>query len=297
MSDPIRVAILGLDTSHSVEYPRRMQAPDCAPALRVPGLRATACLRFPSPFQSEQGQDQRQAQLVAWGVRVAKDLDDLLRDADAVMMEINDPALHLEWFKRLAACGKPVYVDKPLADTVAAGGEIVRLAREHGTRAASCSPLRSDAPLAAACAAMPRPVHVHVYGPLGKAPAGSSVVWYGVHSVEMVHRAMGGGAVAVTSRRDACGATVIVDYADRRRATIELTEGAWIYGGSLRDAKAAKTFAVDGEMMYAAMLRDVERFFRGGPPPATLDEAFDVLAILDAADRSLVSARTEPVYR
>lgn len=297
MPDPIRVAILGLDTSHAVEFPRRMQAPDCPEAQRVPGMRATACLRFPSPFQAEAGQDQRQAQLVAWGVRPASDLDDLLRDADAVMVEINDPTLHLPWFERIAACGKPVFIDKPLADTAAAGARILRLAAEHGTRAASASPLRSDAALAAACAAMPKPLCASVYGPLGRAPAGSSIVWYGVHAVEMLHRAMGAGAVAVTTRRDGSGATLIVDYGDRRRGTVELAEGAWIYGGCLRDAQTAQAFAVDAPMIYPALLREVERFFRGGAPPATLADAFEVIAILDAAERSLNSARTEPVYR
>lgn len=297
MPDPIRVAILGLDTSHSVEFPRRMQAPDCAEAQRVPGLRATACLRFPSPFQAESGQDQRQAQLKAWGVRLATDLDDLLRDADAVMLEINDPTLHLSWFERVAACGKPVFIDKPLADTAVAGARILRLAAEHGTRVASASPLRSDAALAAACAAMPKPACASVYGPLGRAPAGSSIVWYGVHAVEMLHRAMGPGAIAVTTRRDGSGAILIVDYGDRRRGTVELSEGAWIYGGCLRDSKTAQAFAVDGDSIYPALLREVERFFRGGAPPATLADAYEVIAILDAADRSLTSARTEPVYR
>jgi predicted dehydrogenase len=297
LPDPIRVAILGLDTSHSVEFSRRMQAPDCPEAQRVPGLRATACLRFPSPFQAESGQDQRQAQLQAWGVRIATDLDDLLREADAVMLEINDPTLHLPWFERVARCGKPVFIDKPLADTAVAGAHILRLAAEHGTVAASASPLRCDAALAAACATMPKPLCVSVYGPLGRAPAGSSIVWYGVHAVEMLHRAMGAGAIAVTTRRDGNGATLIVDYGDRRRGTVELSEGAWIYGGCLRDSKTAQAFAVNGDNLYQALLREVERFFRGGKPPATLADAYEVIAILDAADRSLTSARTEPVYR
>jgi predicted dehydrogenase len=260
-------------------------------------MRATACLRFPSPFQAEAGQDQRQEQLAAWGVRLATDVDDLLRDADAVMLEINDPALHLPWFERVAACGRPVFIDKPLADTAAAGARILRLAAEHGTRAASASPLRCDAALVAACTAMPKPLCTSVYGPLGRAPAGSSIVWYGVHAVEMLHRAMGAGAVAVTTRRDGTGATLVVDYGDRRRGTVELAEGAWIYGGSLRDAQNARSFAVDAPMIYPDLLREVERFFRGGAPPATLTDAYEVIAILDAAERSLASARTEPVYR
>lgn len=295
MPDPIRVAIIGLDTSHSVEYPRRMQAPDCPEAARVPGLRAVSCLRFPSVFQPEAGQEQRQAQLVAWGVRVASDVADALRDAEAVMLEINDPALHRPWFAQVAALGKPVFIDKPLADTARTGAEMIRLAQQHGLRMSSSSPLRSDAALVGACAAMPRPTQTAVYGPLGKAPAGSSVVWYGVHAVEMLERAMGLGAVAVTARRDGSGVTLVVDYVDGRRGMVELTEGAWIYGGTLRDATHAISFSVDSGSIYSAQLREIERFFRGGEPPASLDDGLEVMSILDAGERSLQSARTEPV--
>ncbi|MEK7412218.1 MAG: Gfo/Idh/MocA family oxidoreductase [Planctomycetota bacterium] len=295
MPDPIRVAIIGLDTSHAVEYPRRMQAPDCAEELRVPGLRAVSCLRFPSAFQNESGQDQRQAQLVNWGVRVAPDITDALRDVDAVMLEINDPTLHLPWFAQVVALGKPVYIDKPLADSAQAGAEIIRLATAHRLRLFSSSPLRSDATLNITCAALPRPHQVAVYGPLGTAPTGSSVLWYGVHAVEMLNRAMGRGAAAVSARRDACGVTLIVDYLEQRRGVVELTAGVWIYGGTLRDNTTARTFSVDSAAIYSAHLRDIERFFRGGEPLASLDDALEILRILAAADRSLASGHSETI--
>src|SRR5208283_2055273 len=151
MTSPLPVAIIGLDTSHAVEYPRRMQAPDCPVASRVPDLRALTCLRFPSPFQAEQGQDERQAQLSGWGVRTAADIADATREAAGIMLEINDPAQHLAWFTRVPELGKPVFIDKPLADTVAAGTRILGLARAHGTRVASCSPLRTAPALVQAC--------------------------------------------------------------------------------------------------------------------------------------------------
>jgi predicted dehydrogenase len=297
MPDPFPVAIIGLDTSHAVEYARRMQAPDCPAGSRVPGLRAVSCLRFPSAFQAESGQDSRQAQLEAWGVRLAADVADAVRDAKGILLEINDPSLHASWFERVAQLGLPVFIDKPLADTVQAGAGIVRLARTHGVRASSSSPLRCDAALQRACSQMPRPEQAWVYGPLGEAPTGSSIVWYGVHAVEMLQRAMGVGAVAVSARRDASGVVVAVDYGDRRRGVAELTTGAWIYGGALRNGGTAVSFAVDSAGFYTAQLREVERFLRGGEPVATLDDALEVLAMLDAAERSARSGHTEPVHR
>lgn len=32
------------------------------------------------------------------------------------MMEINDPSLHLEYFKKCADLGKPIFLDKPLKE-------------------------------------------------------------------------------------------------------------------------------------------------------------------------------------
>ncbi|MFA5058834.1 MAG: Gfo/Idh/MocA family oxidoreductase [Opitutaceae bacterium] len=118
MSKDVNVAIIGLDTSHSVEFPRRMQAPDYDPAFKVPGLRAVSCLRFETPFQDKKGLDARQLQLEAWGIKVTERLNEAVADCDAIMLEINDPAHHLEYFKQIATLGKRVFIDKPLADNI-----------------------------------------------------------------------------------------------------------------------------------------------------------------------------------
>ena len=44
---------IGLDTSHSVEFPRRMQAPDCPEKNKVEGLKAVTCLRFETLTNAE----------------------------------------------------------------------------------------------------------------------------------------------------------------------------------------------------------------------------------------------------
>ena len=295
---PVTVAIISLDSSHAVEFVRRMQAADCPEENRVPGLRAKTFLRFPSAYQREDGQDKRQAQLEAWGVVKAPDLAAAVAGVDGIMMIINDPAPHREWFERIADFGKPVFIDKPLASSIADAVAIATMAKQRGLRVSSASSLRSDAPLRHACAEIPHPTSVSVYGHVGVAPAGSSLVWYGVHSVEMLERAMGRGAVAVSARRDAEGVVAVVDYADRRRGVVELSASGYLYGGTLRDSSKAVSFAVDSNSCYSAQLREVERFFRGGEGPATLDSALEVTAILDAIERSYqTGGATQAVYQ
>ncbi len=291
----IRVALIGLDTSHTVEFARRMQASDCPPGQRVVGMRAVTCLRFATPFQNEDGLDQRQAMLEEWGVKVTTDFEEAVAGCDALMIEINDPALHLEYFARCATLDKPIFLDKPLADTLENGRQIAALARSHGVPVFSASSLRFVPQLREACAQMAAPRYAALFGPLGQAPSGSAVVWYGVHTFEMLQRAMGRGAQSVFTKRDAAGVTAIVNYDEGRRGVVELCDGASVYGGCLRDQRRAVPFVVDMERAYADLLIRVEEFFRTGRPAVEMEDTLEVMALQGAAQRALDSGRETDV--
>jgi predicted dehydrogenase len=296
MAKQINVGIIGLDTSHSIEFSRRMQAPDCPAADKVEGLHVLACMRFETPFQDKKGLDARQKQLEGWGVHVTESFDEAVKGCDALMLEINDPAYHVEYFRKAVTLGKPIFLDKPLADTIAHGKEIVSLAARHTARVFSASSLRFSPQLEEACRKVPKPQLGYVYGSLGKAPAGSSIVWYGVHAFEMLERAMGRGAANVITRRGRLGAVVLVGYGDERRGVVELTEGS-SYGGMLRTVKEGEPFAVDGSRIYTDELKKVQRFFATGETPVALEDTLEIMALLDAAEQSAQSGKEVAVAR
>ncbi len=280
---PLNVAIIGLDTSHSVEFPRRMQAPDCQPQMRVEGLRAKTCLSFMTPFTNEKVLKERREQLEAWGVLVTEDFDEAVADCDVLMIEINDPALHLEYFERCVTLRKPIFLDKPLADTYENGKKIIELAAKHKVPFMSASSLRFAADLATACAAVPTPDQATVFGPLGIPAAGDGIIWYGVHCFEMLQKIMGQGAVRVDARRDSSGVVTIVEYPDNRRGIVELTEGVYKYGGTLRKKEDVASYVVDSSMIYTEELRLINEFFRTGQAPLTPEDTLEVMRLLDAA--------------
>ena len=280
---PLNVAIIGLDTSHSVEFPRRMQAPDCQPQMRVEGLRAKTCLSFMTPFTNEKVLKERREQLEAWGVLVTEDFDEAVADCDVLMIEINDPALHLEYFERCVTLRKPIFLDKPLADTYENGKKIIELAAKHKVPFMSASSLRFAADLATACAAVPAPDQATVFGPLGIPAAGDGIIWYGVHCFEMLQKIMGQGAVRVDARRDSSGVVTIVEYPDNRRGIVELTEGVYKYGGTLRKKEDVASYVVDSSMIYTEELRLINEFFRTGQAPLTPEDTLEVMRLLDAA--------------
>lgn len=291
MSKQLRVAMIGLDTSHTIEFARRMQGSDCPAGQAVAGLRAVTCLRFRTPFIDDKALDERQRTLEAWGVKVTDSFDEAVADCDGLMLEINDPALHLEYFTRCAALNKPIFLDKPLADTIRNGLAIAELATAKGVRLFSSSALRYDPALTVANAAM-------VWGPLGVAPAGSSIVWYGVHAFEMLQRCMGRGAALLRCQRDLHGVVAHVDYADGRRGLVELTRDAWRYGGVLRDHRNPEVFfaVAPGAAFYGELMRQVAAFFQSGESPLPLNHTVEVMAMLDAAERSAMSGQAETIY-
>jgi predicted dehydrogenase len=194
---------------------------------------------------------------------------------------------------KCANLGKPVFLDKPLADNLKNGQIICKTAKDNNLRMFSASSLRFATELEDACEKMPDAKYVSIYGPLGDAPAGSSIIWYGVHAFEMLQRVMGKGAVGVFARRDKAGVVAIVEYPDDRRGVVELTNEAYFYGGCLRDVEKGVQFSVDSGAIYSKELRSIRDFFMGGKTPVELEDTLEVMAMLDAADRSVGSGKCE----
>ncbi|MBQ9501297.1 MAG: Gfo/Idh/MocA family oxidoreductase [Lentisphaeria bacterium] len=295
--NPVKVAIIGLDTSHSVALPKLMQDPEVEDQVRE--LRAVSCLRFSTPFQSEKGLDERQAYLESIGVKVTTDFDEAAAGCDAVMLEINDPSYHLEYFEKCAALGKPVFLDKPFADTLENTIKILNIAKEKNVRFFTASSLRFDIDIVEGLQRQAaKPQSATVWGPVGRAAAGSSIVWYGVHAFEILNRTMGSGAVTVSGSADLNGYVFHVIYGDGRRGIVELSRNCWSYGAACRDAEGKSgLIQVTGRIpFYKMLLKEIVKFFTTGEQPVELTDSIEVMAMLSAADESVRTGRPAPVY-
>ncbi|MFO7637395.1 MAG: Gfo/Idh/MocA family oxidoreductase [Clostridia bacterium] len=289
----LKVAIIGLDSSHSIQFAMRTQAPDCPEDQKVKGLRIVSCMRFETPFQDKKGLDARQTQLEAWGVHVTEDFGEAVRDCDAIMLEINDPSLHLAYFEKAVKLGKPMFLDKPLADTIENGIKIFEIAKMHQAKVFSSSSLRFVPEVVGLSDEMKDPMTCSVLGPLGIALAGDSVIWYGVHTFEMLQKLMGRGARSVQAIKDDIGVVVTVEYENKRRGIVELTEDAFVYGGTLRGKDTIRTFAVNMDKAYKSLLDEIAAFFMGGPEPVALLDTLEVMDMMDATVKSLKTGKKE----
>jgi len=289
----LNVAVIGLDTSHTINFTRSIQAPECEESNRVEGMRVISCMAFKTPFISPEELEKRVEQMRGWGVNVTDSFDEAVNGCDALMVEINDPSYHLEYMQACAKLKKPVFLDKPLADNIKNGEKIYSLVKKHRMKFFSSSSLRFRPQLLEACGKMQNPLSASVYGYLGDAPRGSSIVWYGVHTFEMLERIMGRGAVSVSAMRVPSGVVCVIEHPGERHGIVELSTSTWGYSGSLRHKDDAIPFVIDMRSTYTDLLKEVKQFFQTGKPPVFLDDTLEVMALVDAAERSFQSGSTE----
>ena len=296
MDKILKVAIIGLDTSHSTAFAGFMLDPETKPEFKIDSMVPTRCLRFETPFQNAEGLNKRQVMLESLGVEVGTDFDWAVEGCDAIIMNINDPSYHVEYFEKCAKLGKPIYIDKPVAGTVAETRKIYELAEKYQVRFFSASSLRFDIDLEETLeAGNITAKSAVVWGPVGVAPAGSSIVWYGVHAFEMLERIMGIGAASVTVVNDAKGHVCTVEYADGRRGIVELTRKCPRYGALLRDDESGAVMIKSGGRVpfYVRLLKRIDSFFRGNDSAGVpLDESMEIMKLLEAADLSSQSGTT-----
>lgn len=289
----IKAAIIGLDSSHSIQFSMRAQAPECDPDQKVEGLEIISCMRFETPFQDKKGLDERTAQLEAWGIKVTEDFDEAVKGAEALLLEVNDPSLHVEYFEKAAKLGLPLFLDKPLADNMENGLKIAEIAKKYDVKMFSASSLRFIQNMEEKVNKFDDIQCASVFGPLGLAASGESVVWYGVHAFEILQRIMGCGAKSVTAVNDEKGVIAVVHYADGRRGVVELAKGAFVYGGNIRTDSDKEVFVCDMTYAYKGLLERIVSFFNGGKPPVDFIDTLEIMNLLDATVRSMKSGKTE----
>ena len=291
MDKKIKTAIIGLDTSHSVEFPRYCMDPAVEAKWKCDDIIVTNCLRFETPFQGKSGLDARQKTLEDLGIRVTEDFDEAVADCEAILIEINDPSLHREYFQKCAALGKKIFLDKPFADSLENSLKILALAKEKNSPFFTTSSLRYLPELDAALEGVTFPVNdACVWGALGRTPDGSSgIIWYGVHTFEILQRIMGNGAISVSAVPDVNGVVSIVTYKDGRRGIVELSRTEESYGGTFRSKTkdSRRDFTFTGSVpLYSPLIREIGRFFKGESGGVAVRDSLEVMALLDAADRS-----------
>lgn len=287
MGDVIRLGCLGSDSSHLVEFARRMNAMHAAGETRC---RVTA-------FWSDGKHDMPADDVAKWeagaielGAQRVATRDALLDQVDGVLVLAVNGHKHFNLALPCLQRGLPTYIDKPLTCDLDEAIQLLQASRESNARCYSASSLR----FAKEVTALPRETigeiaAIEATGPGELNDAMEGLYFYGVHTIEIVDALFGKPGVArVRAMRLPQRDLVDLQYHDGRTAHLRLERNAsYEFAATVHGSKSIHSFRVDFAGVYDRLVRGMATFFEGGPPPASLRDIVENIAVMSGGNRSL----------
>jgi hypothetical protein len=282
----VRLGLVGTDTSHVIGFATAFNDPSSP--NHVPGARIVAAFKGGSPdLPSSRDRIEgftRQLQ-EKYGVEIVGSIAELCARVDGVLLTSVDGRVHLAQAREIVKGGKPMFIDKPLASTLEDAREIARLAKAAGVPWFSTSTLRYA--VAKMKTADLSGVEVWGPGPLEEHHQ-LDLSWYAIHEAEMLFALLGPGCEEVTRVESADASVVTCRWKDGRIGSMRALRPYSDYGVVLFQ-KTAKGHASQASPVHATtdeLDRELVAFFTSKVPPVSNEETLELIAFLDAAQRS-----------
>ena len=290
---PKKIGIIGLDTSHAVAFTTVFNKGPKNPAdvAKFAGFRVTHAFAQGSKDipESTSRVPEYTAKLQGMGVEIVDSIEKLCAQVDFVMLESNDGRVHLEQVLPVLKAGKTVFIDKPIAGSLA---DVIRLqeaAKQAGVVYFCSSSLRFAASTqAVAQGSVGKVKTAYATSPASLEPHHPDLYWYGVHGCESLYAVMGTGCVSVKRDKTAEGFIQVTgNWGEGRVGTFREADRkakGGPYGGKAVGEKGeADIGKFDG---YEVLLESVVKMFRTGKAQVSAEETLELYAFMEAADES-----------
>lgn len=283
----IKIGIIGLDTSHSPAFTKIFNVGNGKPEFQ--GFKVVAAYPHGSKdIESSASRIPKYTEEVkAMGVEIADSIPNLLKKVDVVLLETNDGRLHREQALQVIKAGKPMFIDKPVAASLADAISIYDEARKANVSIFSCSSLRymTGAQQVRYENKVGKVLAADTFSPATLEPHHPDLFWYGIHGVEILFTVMGKGCESVIRYNTPTTDIVIGQWSDGRVGTFRGTrEGKHEYGGTV--------FGSDGNLVlekfqgYEGLAAKIADFFKSKQSPIDDAETLEIYAFMEAADES-----------
>lgn len=292
----LRLGVIDFDTSHVVEFTKRLHRQGVPEEQWVDGARVVAGWPGESEMMPERIGPYTE-QLRELGVEMVERPEALLGRVDGVLIESQEGAAHLRRARPFLEAGVPLFIDKPFTNSVHDAMEIARLAGQREAPVFSSSSLRFAPDLVALLADQGALGAIHgasTWTPASTHPRNPGLFNYGIHGVEPLYAVMGPGCHEVWCASEPGGEVVMGRWRDGRIGTIRgIRTGAAPFGVTVFAEKAVRTIGLETQFIYRELLRQIVAFFETGRPPIPLSHTVEIVAFMEAALHS-ANNRGEP---
>jgi len=281
--------VIGLDTSHSIAFTKMLNVETSEPYFK--GFRVTAAYKYGSLdiHSSTNRYPAYTKQMEEMGVKIVDSLADLLKETDVILLETNDGRRHLEQALEVFKAGKRVFIDKPIAASLADTLAIFMAAEKYKVPMFSASSLRYVQKVQAARAGeYGRIIAVDAYSPCHLEPTHPGMIWYGIHGVEQLYTVKGTGCVSVVSVHQENTDMVVGVWSDGRVSTMRGMRGKPAPYGCEVFAEKGGRISLGGYEGYKPLLMEIIKFFKTGDVPIPPGETIEMFAFMEAAEESRI---------
>jgi predicted dehydrogenase len=283
---PLRAGIIGLD-AHALPWTRILNDPQAEGELADLVVVAGFPGGSPDIPQSMELLGKSLEPIRQLNVQIVDSIDQLLRQVDVVLILSIDGRKHLAQARPVFAAGKTVFIDKPMAASLAEAAEIFRLAEQSGCPCFSSSALRF-APGTQAVrhdSGGGKVLGCDAFSPCPLEPHHPDLFWYGIHGVETLFTVMGTGCQSVVRVHSVDTDLVVGRWSGGRIGTFRGTRaGPHTYGATVFGSQGIEQAGrFEG---YEPLLVEIVKFFKTGRPPVSAQQTLEILAFMEAAEQS-----------
>jgi virulence factor len=284
----LKFGILDFDSSHAVEFTKRLNHKDIPKDQWVEGGQVVVGCPGESKLSPERIPVFTDA-MKKLDVPLVDKPADMIGKVDVMLIEAVDGSVHYERARPFLEAGIPCFVDKPFTCSVADARKLVGLAAKKKLPIFSSSSLRFAPELVAYVG---DPKHGKVLGAVAWGPASlhernPGLFHYGIHAVEVLYTLMGPGCESVTCTSDKAVDVVTGHWKDGRVATVRGTRsGSSAYGAVAFAEKATQPVTIGTKYIYRELLKKIVETYTTGKPPIDIGVTVEIVAFIEAAFKS-----------
>ena len=283
---PLRAGMIGLDTSHVPAFAKIFNDPRASGDLA--GIKVIAGYPGGTDFPASRDRvGMFTEQLRGMGIEIVDSIPKLLEKVDVILLESVDGRIHLQEAIPVIKAGKPLFIDKPVAGSLADAIAIYELAAKQNVPCFSSSSLRFS-PGIQELLKNPNLGTIEgaaTWGPCTYQEGTPDLFFYGIHGVEPLFALMGTGCESVTRIQTKDTDFVSGVWKDGRVGTYRGIRRNKADFGAV--AFGSKEIAQSGrEGGYEELCREIGRFFKTGKSPVRAEETIEIFAFMESADES-----------
>jgi hypothetical protein len=284
----IKLGMLDFDTSHVVEFARRLNHRDIAQDQWVDGAEIVVAWPGESQIMPERIPGYVK-EIQKLGIPLVDKPGDMVARVDGMLIESQEGGVHWERARPFLEAGLPCFIDKPFTCSVAHARMLADLAARKNVPIFSSSSLRY-APELVAFAADAKHGKVHgvlAYGPAPLHERNPGLYHYGIHAVEILYTLMGPGCRRVTCSHEKDVDVVTGQWQDGRLATVRgIRAGKSDYGCLAFTEQGVRPVPIGTRYIYRELLKKVVEMFQTKKAPVPIAETVEIVAFIEAALKS-----------